>query len=346
MNRGQTLTAPERRLLDEKYRGLVEQCVPVVAAYTGDSLPLSGERTFAFDRIDWINANIDAFRKLFAPIESLYHDEGGDRSVAAVMLGGLNRRVISTELGLLLGYLARRVLGQYDLALLGREPITNGKLYYVEPNIRMVEQNLMLPPEEFRMWLALHETTHAFEFESHPWVREHFNSLLTHYMEFLKQDAEQLKQGVRGLKMFIQRARSNESGAESWIEAVMAPEQRDLFNHMQAMMCVIEGYSNHVMNVVGSDLLPNYEGIARKFELRQRQRTTSERLFARLTGLNVKMEQYRLGEAFVNHVVKERGHEAIRQMWSGPEALPTMTEIREPSRWLARMNTAALPAPV
>lgn len=346
MNRGQALTASERQTLDQQYRDLVEQCVPLVADYTGDTLPDSRERTFAFDRVDWINANIDAFRTLFAPIESLYTDEGGEKSVAAVMLGGLNRRVISAELGLLLGYLARRVLGQYDLALLGREPITTGKLYYVEPNIRAVERNLNLPPDQFRMWLALHETTHAFEFESHPWVRAHFNSLLTQYMEFLKQDAEQLKHGVKGLKIFVQRARSRGTAGGSWIEAVMTPEQRQLFNQMQAMMCVIEGYSNHVMNIVGRDLLPSYDSIAEKFARRQRERTTSEQLFARLTGLDVKMEQYRLGEAFVNHVVEERGHAAIRQMWSGPEALPSMAEIREPARWLARMPAAALPSPV
>lgn len=346
MNRGQALTAPERTSLDQQYRKLVEQCVPLVATYTGDTLPQSSERTFAFDRVDWINANIDAFRTLFAPIESLYNDEGGDKSVAAVLLGGLNRRVISAELGLLLGYLARRVLGQYDLALLGREPITNGKLYYVEPNIRAVERTLSLPPEQFRMWLALHETTHAFEFESHPWVRTHFNALLTEYMEFLKQDAEQLKQGVKGLKVFIQRARSQDSGAGSWIEAVMTPKQRELFNQMQAMMCVIEGYSNHVMNIVGRDLLPNYDGIARKFERRQRERTTSEQLFARLTGLDVKMEQYRLGEAFVNQVVEQRGHDAIKQMWSGPDALPSMEEIREPARWLNRQLVDTLAAPL
>lgn len=345
MNRGQALTAPEREALNQQYRRLVERCVPVVAAYTGDTLPFSGERTFAFDRVDWVNANIDAFRMLFAPIESLYHEEGGSKSIAAVLLGGLNRRVISAEIGLLLGYLAKRVLGQYDLALLGREPITNGKLYYVEPNIRAVERNLSLPRDEFRMWLALHETTHAFEFESHPWVRGHFNSLLTSYMDILKEDAEQLKQGIRGLKVFVQRARSSESNADSWIEAVMTPEQRKLFSQMQALMCVVEGYSNHVMNVVGRDLLPSYDEIARKFAQRQRERSASEQLFARLTGLDVKMEQYRLGEAFVDHVVERRGLEAIKQMWSGPEALPSMAEIREPSRWLSRMAATALPSP-
>src|SRR3712207_3499642 len=119
----------------------------------------------------------------------------------------------------------------------------------------------------------------------------------------------------------------------------MTPEQRALFGQMQATMCMVEGYSNHVMNAVGRDLLATYELIHRKFELRQKQRTFAEQLFARLTGLNVKMEQYRLGEAFINRIVDERGHDFVRRIWDGPEFLPTMEEIRHPERWLARMDS-------
>ena len=126
--------------------------------------------------------------------------------MVSLLWGGANRAVVSAELGVLLGYLARRVLGQYDMALLGREPMDAGKLYYVEPNIAAVEQSLGLPSEDFRMWLALHETTHAFEFEAYPWVKTHFNALLTEYMEFLKADAEHLNKGVRGIKVFVDRA--------------------------------------------------------------------------------------------------------------------------------------------
>ena len=81
-------------------------------------------------------------------------------------------------MGVLLGYLARRVLGQYDLSLLGREPRCAGRLYFVEPNIAGVQQELGLDDEDFRLWIALHETTHAFEFEAYPWVREYFNTML------------------------------------------------------------------------------------------------------------------------------------------------------------------------
>jgi len=234
--------------------------------------------------------------------------------------------------------LARRVLGQYDLALLGREPVTTGQLYYVEPNIQYVERALNLPGDEFRMWLALHETTHAFEFEAYPWVRGYFNGLLEQYFEFLRQDVDQLKQGMRGIKLYVERARQREAADSSWIEALMAPEQRVLFAQMQALMCVVEGYSNHVMNAVGRDLLPNYAGIARKFELRQRQRGFAEQLFARLTGLDMKLEQYRLGERFIDAVVERHGHEMAKRIWDGPAWLPTMTEIRRPDLWIARVG--------
>jgi coenzyme F420 biosynthesis associated uncharacterized protein len=346
MNRGDVLNATERQRLDEYYGDLVDRCIPIVTEYTGSSLPSTHQRTFAFDRIDWINANLDGFKRMFEPIQNL-DSPNGKHGTANRLMSGINQNILSYEVGLLLGYLAKRVLGQYDLALLGREPVSVGKLYYVEPNIQGTESKLGLPKDDFRMWLALHETTHAFEFEAHPWVRVHFNSLLERYMAFMKQDAEYLKQGMRGLKVFADRVRSgrSEDGSGSWIEAFMNGEQRALFNQMQAMMCVVEGYSNHVMNAVGKALLENYDLISRKFEERQKQRTQAEQLFARLTGLDVKMEQYRAGERFIDEIVRQRSHDLARRVWEAPEFLPTMEEIRNPRLWIARVESpAVLPA--
>jgi coenzyme F420 biosynthesis associated uncharacterized protein len=349
MNKSEALTATERQHLDGYYGELVARCIPIVSQYTGTSLPEDGERTYAFDRIDWINANLEGFQRMFAPIEEL-NTSRGVRNGVGKLWNGLNQSILSYEVGLLLGYMARRVLGQYDLALLGREPVTStGKLYYVEPNIRGVETKLGLPKDDFRMWLALHETTHAFEFEAHPWVRLHFNGLLDRYMAFLKQDAEYLKQGLQGLKVFANRVRGRENGEPngSWIEALMDDEQRALFNEMQALMCVIEGYSNHVMNAVGKSLLPTYELISRKFEERQKQRSQVDQLFARLTGLDVKMEQYRAGERFIDEVVQRRGHAFAHRVWDKPEHLPTMSEIRSPETWIQRIDAiSAVPASV
>jgi coenzyme F420 biosynthesis associated uncharacterized protein len=346
MNRGDALTATEREKLNAYYHELVEKCLPIVSEYTGTTLPNGAPETFAFDRVDWINANLEQFQRMFKAIDEL--NSRKNLSGIARTWANLNQSVLSYQIGLVLGYMARRVLGQYDLALLGREQVlTTGKLYYVEPNIRGIEAKLGLHREDFRMWLALHETTHAFEFEGHPWVRDHFNSLLDRYMEFLNQDAEQLKQGLKGLKTFAERLRDRDNTGNGWIEAFMNQEQRALFNEMQAMMCVVEGYSNHVMNAVGKTLLPNYDSISRKFEARQAQRTQAEQLFAKLTGLDVKMEQYRAGEKFIDEIVAARGQEAARLVWHAPEFLPTMKEIRDSKLWLERtanIRPAALTA--
>jgi coenzyme F420 biosynthesis associated uncharacterized protein len=340
MSRDEVLSMPERRRLDAEYRALVMRCVPIVSDYTGDQLPDAPERTFAFDRVDWVNANIDAFERMFAPLEGLnLLGDAANRTVAAEMLGTLNQKVLSVEVGLLLGYLGRKVLGQYDLTLLGREPMTPGRLYYVEPNIRAAERTLGLPRDEFRMWLALHETTHAFEFETHPWLRDHFNGMLERYFAFLGEDAAALRQrGLGAVRLYVDRIRSGTGDSGSWLEALMNAEQRALFTEMQATMCIVEGYSNHVMNAVGRALLPNYELISRRFEQRLERRSQADRLLAKLTGLDVKLEQYRLGEKFIDRIVLERGHGFARRVWDGPEFLPTMAEIREPGRWLERID--------
>jgi putative hydrolase len=118
-----------------------------------------------------------------------------------------------------------------------------------------------------------------------------------------------------------------------------------LFNKMQAMMSVVEGYSNHVMNAVGRDLMPDFSTISSRFEQRQRNRTGAEQLFARLTGLDLKLEQYRLGEQFINAVVDARGHDFARRVWDGPETLPTLEELRDPTSWIGRIDAISTVEP-
>jgi coenzyme F420 biosynthesis associated uncharacterized protein len=336
MNRGLALTARERARATEDYRERERRCVPIVSEYTGITLQDVPERTFAVDRVDWIEANISSFKRMFAIVEAMNSAPAG-HSTFSMWLGSANRTVLSGEIGILLAYLARHVLGQYDLALLGREPIDTGTLYYVEPNIRAIEETLKVPGDEFRTWLVLHEITHAFEFEGVPWLRDYFNGLLEEYMELMKQDAEQLRQGWSGFKAMISRAREQRGDDVPWLEAIMTPEQREVFNRMQAVMCMVEGYSNHVMNAVGREVLPRYEVISRAFERRRSQRNQVDTLIARLTGMNMKLEQYRLGEEFIDAIVATHGHDGAKRIWGAPELLPTMDEIREPARWKSRV---------
>jgi coenzyme F420 biosynthesis associated uncharacterized protein len=323
-----------------QYAEKVARCVPLIAEFTGQRLPRDLETIFVFDRNDWVRANIDAFRQLFEPVEAMNRRNGGLTSLpGGAVWSVINQTLLSTQLGVLLGYLSRRVLGQYDLALLGKEPVDAGKLYFVEPNIAAVQQQLDLPGDDFRMWVALHETTHAFEFEANPWLQRRFNELLTSYFRLLEEDLGQLKRGVDAVKVFMDRARAGRASGERWINSIMTPEQRAIFGELQAIMCILEGYSNYVMNGIGRRLLPGYDRITARISQRQRDRSPAEKIFIRLTGLDMKLEQYVLGERFIDAVVAQRGRDFLARLWTGPETMPTMDEIRAPERWIGRMTS-------
>ncbi|MEI7771695.1 MAG: zinc-dependent metalloprotease [Chloroflexales bacterium] len=327
----------DRAFRREQYVRLVKQSEPLIADYLGVQLPAPISRVYVFDRREWLDANFVSFEQLFGPIEEIYERNGGASGATAVLLGGLNSKILGTQIGALLGFLARRVLGQYDLSLLSPNPEAGGALYYVESNISRVQSGLGLNDEDYRLWIALHETTHAFEFEAYPWVRAHFNNLLQQYFDELTTQLESLGSGL--IQLAGRVAQSVGTGTH-WIEAVQTPQQRVIFDKLQALMSLVEGYGNHVMNVVGRQMLPSFDDIEHRMAQRQQTRTLVEQLFNRITGMDLKLAQYQQGEAFVNAVVDARGIAFAARVWERVEHLPTMEEIREPQKWVARMDRA------
>jgi coenzyme F420 biosynthesis associated uncharacterized protein len=327
--------------LQGMYEELLRDIERPIASYTGNELSLANTHVEVLDRAGWIRANMVNFRELLQPVEDFYQETSARaRFAPPVPVQRAAQMMLSSQVGVLVGYLSRRVLGQYDIALLGQEPLTAGKLYFVEPNLRQVEETLAVPPDELRRWIALHEATHAHEFELYPWVREHLNTSLRQYLRLLLED-------MRGhgdentLALIMNRFIGNLRQGHNMINALMTPAQRELLSRLQALMALAEGYSNHVMNNVGRDLLPHFELIHERVEQRQRQRSPAEQWFLKITGLSLKMEQYRLGEMFVDAVVRQRSIGFVNRAWQSPESLPSEAEIRDPGRWIARMEAAA-----
>ena len=253
---------------------------------------------------------------------------GGGLGKATMALA--NRWVTTRQLGFLLGFMGSKVLGQYDLALLSAES-TPGRLLFVEENIRQTARILDVPLEPFRTWIALHETTHAFEFEAHPWLRPYLADRLERQLRLFSREASGL--GREALKSFGRslRGETDGAGSEHWIERLMTDEQRRLFRETQAVMSLLEGFSDYVMDEVGRDLVPGVERISAKFhERRNARRSPFERAVMRLTGMDVKMEQYRTGERFVRAIAAGGGSAALRRLWEGPESLPRHGEIDDP----------------
>ena len=326
---------PDRVTRRAQYTRLVEQSEPLIAEYLGVQLPQPINRVYVVDRREWLEANFTSFEVLFAPVEELYTRVGARQSALAASLGQINGMLIGSQMGVLLGFLARRVLGQYDLSLLSPDPQVRGSLYFVEPNIARVQTQLGLSDEDFRLWIALHECTHVFEFEAYPWVRPYFNSLLRQFLDQLSTQFETL--GV-GLPQLLGRLVGGRESGRHWIERMLTPEQQRVFDQLQALMSLVEGYSNHIMNAIGGRLLPSFEQIEQRIQQRQQNRPLIEELFNRITGMDLKLAQYQQGEAFVNAVAQARGVAFVNRVWDRPENLPTMAEIREPQRWIARMG--------
>jgi len=124
----------------------------------------------------------------------------------------------------------------------------------------------------------------------------------------------------------------------------MGPEQRTLFRETQAVMSLLEGFSDYIMDEVGKDLVPDVERISARFHERRTRRTPFERTILRLTGMDLKMEQYRKGELFVRAIADARGPVALARLWEGPESLPRDGEIDDPGAWMARVLDAAAAA--
>jgi coenzyme F420 biosynthesis associated uncharacterized protein len=321
----------EKQQFLSTYETFVNEPTPQILELTKLQTP-NTHQIRVFDRYDWINTNVKAFVEQLEPLESALTPKSG-----SLVRRGVYRsnQVISTvALGLLLGYIAKRVLGQYDPSLFGREILT-GEIYFVEPNIEMVEQELSFAGNDFRRWIAIHEVTHAIVFESVPWLKGRLSELLKQYLAAAGKEmtSEGFQSRARAVTShYVERRQF------SLIHAVLSSEQIELLSQIQALMCIIEGYSDFVMDRIGKEMLATYDQLKRAFELRRRRKTGRERFFERATGLGMKMEQYVLGERFVSHVVTSRGIDFVNRVWRAPSDVPTLDEVSHPQKWIGRQE--------
>ncbi len=314
------------------YRAAMAKVVPALEETLGADLPGIVERVSVVDRAGWMRANLATFSALFDQLESDVLDQivppGAGLAKASLALA--NRWVTTRQLGYLLGFLGQRVLGQYDMALLSAEA-EPGQLLFVDENIRATAATLGVELDPFRTWIALHETTHAFEFEAHPWLRPYLAERLEAQLHGLSRSTASLGRDAGRL------LRNAVRGEGHWIERIMPDDQRRLFRETQVIMSLLEGFGDHVMDRAGVGLVPGVESISARFHARRAHRAPMERAILRITGLDLKFEQYARGERFVAGVEREGGPAALRRLWDGPETLPREDELDQPGRWVRRV---------
>ena len=326
----------------ERLKRDLDEAVPrsegLVAEFSGIPAPPPVEWGI-IDRARWAQLNIQGMTSMLGPI----HDKIGHRlDQLPLPARMLQTTAVSAEVGLLLGYISRRVLGQYDL-LVSEEsaaPSRLGKtaptLYFVGPNMVETERRFGFIPEEFALWVALHEVTHRFQFEGVPWLRPKFLSLVHGYLQSVDIDAKGLAQRfAAAARKIVSRSVPPEEKSPMYLFA--NDEQKKVLNDIQALMAVVEGHGNFVMDTVGEKVIPSFRQMRHIFQRRRQQQSVVQRIFAQAIGLEMKLRQYELGQAFCERVAARGGVDALRHLWIDAAHFPSLDELREPDLWLTRV---------
>jgi coenzyme F420 biosynthesis associated uncharacterized protein len=313
----------------------------LVAAHTGLRPPVPAHAE-VLDRGGWVSVNVASMQRMLAPLTARIGERMAKSRIAPV-----GRRIAGTEMGVLLGYLAQRVLGQYDLLVPdgdgessdGSHGADRDAVYYVGPNVLVLEKRYAFPPRDFRRWIALHEVTHRAQFTGVPWLKGHFLSLVERSLTMVDPDPRRLVQAMVRAADEIRKGRNplDEGGL---VGLLASPEQRGVLAEVQSLMSLLEGHGNAVMNELGREHVGGQERMARILQARRRARGFAGVLH-KLLGIDSKMRQYEVGEAFVAGVEQAGGPRAIDAAWRGPDSLPTAEELTHPEDWLARVGAGA-----
>jgi coenzyme F420 biosynthesis associated uncharacterized protein len=321
---GPRTPAVERARLREDLAELVPFAESLIGDFTGLRTNGSRSRAWVMSRPEWVGSNLSALQRLLEPLAGKLVPNGARRSE-------FRRKALGAQIGALLGYVSRKVLGQYDVFL---PPDDEGLLYFVGPNVVEAERRFVLPPRDFRLWIALHEATHRAQFGATTWLKPYLTRQIDAYLDTVQVDSRELLAQIRRAVDEI-REGADWRGANG-ILLLMNDVQRDLFAKMQALMSLLEGHASFVMNRVAAGQVRDIDRMRRA--LKERRRTGGmERGFQRAIGFETKIAQYDTGERFVRAVVEGAGMDGFNRIWEREEHLPTLHEIAEPSRWISRV---------
>jgi coenzyme F420 biosynthesis associated uncharacterized protein len=301
------------------------------------------------DRPGWVRANVAGFRELLKPLLDKMQERRGSSPGGAVF-GAVGGKVTGVELGMLLSFLASRVLGQYETFAPPARDLPaggngGGRLLLVAPNIVHVERELDVQPHDFRLWVCLHEETHRTQFSAVPWLRDHLEGEIQAFLAETDVDPMTVLERVREAAQTLAGGRpegEEDDGGRSFVELVQTPAQREILGRLTAVMSLLEGHADFVMDGVGPEVVPSVAEIREKFQ--QRRAKGASRLdlaLRKLLGLDAKLRQYRDGERFVSGVVDQVGMEGFNRVWTSPNTLPTKSEIAKPADWVARVHRRA-----
>jgi coenzyme F420 biosynthesis associated uncharacterized protein len=335
---GPEITLPEARQVVADLRRFAAEAEAPVREFTG--LDGSGQSApvVVVDRGGWAQANADGMRELITPLtEKLRRSRPGNGG----LIDQVGPKVTGLETGALLAFLSGKVLGQFDPFWTDGAG-TVGRLLLVAPNVVHVERELRVDPQDFRTWVCLHEETHRVQFTAVPWLRDHLRAQITAFVDATEMDTSvllaRLREVARSLVRGAVSGPQDEDGARSLLDLVQSPAQRVVIDRVTAVMSLLEGHAEIVMDGVGPEVVPSVETIRKKFQRRRTSARGLDRTARRLLGLDAKLRQYRDGAKFVRNVTDKVGMAGFNRVWESAETLPALEEITDPVAWVRRVH--------
>ncbi|MBV1853426.1 zinc-dependent metalloprotease [Catellatospora tritici] len=332
---GPSVTYEQANAAVRELRELADEAVAHVSAYTGLTARVDDAPVRVVDRRTWAEVNIRGLRQVIHPLTDKLEAKVG---VVGNLVGA---KVTAVETGAVLGYLSGKVLGQYEV--FATDP---GQLLLVAPNIVGMERRIKADPRDFRLWVCLHEVTHRTQFTAVPWLREHFLGEVRRFVEATEPPtANVIGQTFRQVEAAVKAAKSaaGDERGTTLLDAMQTPQQRAVLDRLTAILTLLEGHAEVVMDGVGPRVIPSVAQIRAAFDRRRNPSNPVEQYLRRLLGIDIKMRQYAEGRAFVQGVLDRVGMDGFNKIWTSPQTLPRPTELTDPGAWVARVATPATP---
>ncbi len=322
---------------------LTTQAEDLVASETGLVSLAGPARARVTGRMGWVEANLASFDRLARPLLRKFDDDAEEPGPIGKFLqpvsDAVGPRFAGAELGAMLGWMSGRVIGQYDLLIVEDErPEDQDWVYYVGPNVTALEERYGFPPEEFRLWIAIHECTHRAQFTAVPWLRPYFLTQVEALLDAVDPDPARILDAAK--QVAANKRAGKDSGLDAGLSQLLAsPEQKVVLDRITGLMSLLEGHGDVTMDRAGLGLIPSQPRFARVMSQRRKNASGLTKMMQKILGFEAKLAQYAEGESFIEAVEGAGGRELFDQVWVRAENLPTIDEIRSPATWVERIET-------
>lgn len=294
-------------------------------------------------RADWALHSVEAYRPFLERLATSLTASSAEGGVSAdpttQLLGDLGKVLgpvlLGVQSGYMVGQLAKRALGQYDLPL-PRFPAD--QLLVVPANLDAFASQWSVPADDLRLWVCLKEVIHHAVL-GRPHVRARLEALINDFVSRFEVDPEALEASLgnidptdpSGLQAML-------GNPETLLGALQTPAQQEVMARIETLVAAVEGYVDHVMDTTGRGLIGSYGMLTEALRRRRVEPAEGDRFVERLLGLELGRAQYERGAAFVRGVVERAGEEGLRPLWRSDRELPTPAELDAPGLWLARLE--------